>query len=132
MPYQLVWEKKGIVWKFSGIVTSKEAVDSNMDIYGDARFDDLLYQIADFSQATEVNFTEHDMKKIAFLDQAASRSNPRIKVALVAPAPETRRLLDVYATYASKTPWETSIFDSIEEARQWISVQIEFQYSQEI
>ncbi|MCG8527086.1 MAG: hypothetical protein MI748_11935 [Opitutales bacterium] len=121
MPYQIQWEKKGVRWKFFGKVTSKETLASNMEIYGNSKFDGIRYQIADFSDVTDFEFSSEDMKKIAYFDQAASKSNPRVKVALIAPTPKSKELLTQYAEYsgASASPWETRIFDSIREAEAW-------------
>ncbi len=127
MPYVIIWENKGIRWKFHGVVTSAESAESNLAIYSDPRFDTIRYQIADFSGATDVSFLEKDMKKIAYLDQAAGRSNPRIKVALVASDQKIRSLLEAYIKHSQGSPWETRLFDAVEFAEQWLSAELALQ-----
>ncbi|MEQ9824374.1 MAG: hypothetical protein ABQ298_08315 [Puniceicoccaceae bacterium] len=127
MPYQISWEDRGLRWRFYGKVTSQECVQSNLDIYGDARFDSLRYQIADFSEVTELSLNERDMQKIAYLDKAACRSNPRIKVALVAPSETARELLQAYTHHASDSPWQSQVFSTVEQAEQWLTQTFSFQ-----
>ena len=43
------WQEKGIYWKLSGIVTGDEIIEMDKAIYGDSRFDDIRYLIADES-----------------------------------------------------------------------------------
>ncbi len=129
MPYNIYWKNKGVRWKFSGAVTSKETLQSNMDIYGDPRFDSLRYQIADFREVERITFNEMDMKKIAYLDQAAAKSNPRIKVAIVSPVETIRAMMEVYAKYSMANPWQTKLFDSIDEAEAWLHHQLHIEIS---
>ena len=125
MPYQIIWEGRVVRWKFFGTVTSREAVQSNMEIYGDPRFDNIRFQIADFSEVEALQFEEKDMKKVAFLDKAAGRSNPNIHVAIIAPSENTRNLLEAYSKYSVDSPWTVTVFDSCEQADHWLSVKIE-------
>ena len=120
MPYSTEWKKKGVHWTFTGIVTGREILQVNLDAYGDKRFDDLRYQLVDFSEASSFDVTETEVKVIAFEDMAAARSNPRIKVALVAPQGIIRKLSEFYARQTDPSPWETKIFDTVKEAKQWL------------
>ena len=125
MPYEIEWTKKGVRWKFFGIVTSEEALQSNLAIYGDSRFDTIRYQIADFSEVEELRLDEKDMKKIAFLDKAAARSNARISVAIIAPSVRAKQILADYAKYSYDTPWNTKLFETAEDAGNWIEREVE-------
>jgi hypothetical protein len=120
MAYELFWEERGVLWKFAGKVSSQEALKSNLDIYGDARFDSLRYEIADFSDVVDFEMNELDIKKVAFFDKAASKSNARIKVALVAPTPIAKALLEQYAVHSDPSPWEVCLFEKLDEARAWL------------
>jgi len=83
MPYKTTWLANGIIWTYSGVLTGNELLNSNFEIFGDERFDDIRYQIVDLSAVEKVEVTENHMRKIAHLDMAAARTNPRIKVAVV-------------------------------------------------
>ena len=122
MPYKTEWTENGVWWTYSGIVTSKEALQSNLEIYGDSRFDRLTYQIADFSGAEALELTEGEVKKIAYLDRAAALSNPKIKVAIVAHLDLIKEMAQMYANYSETSPWQTKIFNTLQEARQWLQI----------
>ena len=120
MPYTTIWKDKGVCWTFHGTVTGKEILQCDLDIYGDERFDCLRYQIADFSGAEGFELNEFEVKKIAYLDKAAAATNPEIKVAIVAPQDFIREMSNLYAKYADDSPWETRIFDTVDQAKQWL------------
>jgi hypothetical protein len=101
-------------------LTGQEALQSNLDIYGDKRFDDLQYQIADFSAVTENQISELYTKKIAYLDRAAAQTNPRIKVAIVMNNAEFLDTADVYGELSKHSPWQLKVCHSLEEARAWV------------
>jgi hypothetical protein len=121
MPYQTTWHTNGILWTYSGVLTGDELLNSNFEIFGDERFDDIRYQIVDLRQVQEIKVNEKHMRKIAHLDIAAARSNPRVKVAILTNKPGGKLLSDTYDKYsAGKSPWETKLFSNIEDARNWL------------
>lgn len=121
MPYQISWQEHGVTWHYSGVLTGKDLMQSNFDIFGDERFDDIRYQIVDLTGVEEIQVTEQHMRKVAHLDMAASRSNPRVKVAVVSNSEAATQLNVYYDKYCDeKSPWETRVFGSIEEAEAWV------------
>ena len=120
MPYTTEWEQHGVYWRYWGTVSGKELIDSNLDIYGDERFDAMKYQIVDFLQIDAFQVTRDDMLKIAAYDRAAALSNPRVKVAVVAKITAIKFLTALYDAENIKSPWETRMFDSVEQARSWV------------
>jgi len=52
MAYEIIWEEKGILVKFSGTVDEQEVMTINNIMYGDKRFDAITYQIADYTDVT--------------------------------------------------------------------------------
>ncbi len=122
MPYTTTWQAQGIVWTYSGILTGEELLNSNLEIFGDERFDDLRYQIVNLTSVEEVKVTENHMRKIAYLDMAASYTNPRIKVAVVTTDLEGQFLSNTYDKYTDgKSPWVTEVFATMEEAMEWVN-----------
>ena len=83
MAYTMEWENKGVYWKYSGIVTGKEIVEGSTAIYGDSRFDSLAYKLVDFLDVQNVEMDKTEVALIAYQHQAAERSNPYIKNAIV-------------------------------------------------
>jgi hypothetical protein len=120
MAFSIQWRDRGVYWTFSGTLTGEEAVRSNLEIYGDERFDDLRYQIADFSGVEHFALEPREMKKVAYFDKAASLSNPKMIVALIAPTPVSRDLLNKYTEYSESSPWVFAVFDTLQEAQAWV------------
>ncbi|MCW8900089.1 MAG: hypothetical protein OQK75_13045 [Gammaproteobacteria bacterium] len=119
MAYTLEWETKGVYWEYSGTISGKEIIEASTKIYGDPRFDSLRYKLVDFSAAEEVLISEDEIKLITFQHAAASKSNARIKNAIVLTKDDERGKL--YAGYLVKSsPWEVRIFDHLEEANNWV------------
>jgi hypothetical protein len=120
MPYEIIWTDKGVVWEYSGLLNGADIIESNDRIYGDSRFDGLEYEIADLSRVTDFEVTDFEMRKMAHLDQAAARTNPRIRLAVVAPEGPAREIADAYQRYSSNAQWENAIFDTRAEAESWL------------
>lgn len=100
MPYTTNWTQKTITWTYIGTLTGEELIQSNMDVYGDPRFDDIRNQIVDLRGITENLVNEHHMNAVAHLDMAAARSNSRIKIAVVT---DNSKGVDMSDTYDSHT-----------------------------
>ena len=120
MPYTTTWTRNGVIWKYTGVLTGQEALQSNLDIYGDARFDELRYQIADFTDVSENQISEAYTKKIAYLDRAASQTNPNIKVAVIMENSDFIDTADIYTEFSKNSPWQVKVCHSREEADAWL------------
>ena len=121
MSYTTEWEKNGVVWRYSDVVNGEELIKSNLEIYGDERFDIMKYQIVDLIDVNTFQVTRDEMLKMAAYDKAAALSNPRVKVAIVATIPAIKTLTELYEAANIESPWETRVFDSIADARAWVS-----------
>lgn len=119
MGYATEWEDHGVVWRYWGQVDGEELLHSNMEIYGDERFDALKYQIVDLTRITEFNVTRDDMMTIAAYDKAAAMSNPRIRIAVVTHHTAARTLTRLYETTNTESPWTVRLFEDLNEARRW-------------
>lgn len=115
MPYITEWKQDGLIWTYSGILTGTELIQSNMDVYGDPRFDEIHYQIVNMLQVTENSVTDADMRKIAYLDMAAARSNPNIRVAII----QADHLAQEYEDYTTDNHWPTKCFTDLASAKKW-------------
>lgn len=91
-----------------------------MDIYGDPRFDDLLYQIVDISEVEQFTATSEDVDAAAALDDAATITKPRLVVAVVAVEGEALAVAEFYKFAMIASRWNVRIFSTIEEATQWV------------
>ena len=120
MPYEVIWFQRGVEWRYTGHVTGREIVDSIMSIFGDARFDSLAYQIADLTHIESAQVQEREMKQSAYLDRAASQSNPHISVAIIASTPISRKIGQQYIDNAKVSPWDIQMFENRSDAERWL------------
>jgi len=120
MPYTIAWKTRGILWTFYGVLTGEDAMQANLDIYGDPRFDDLLYQIVDLSAVERFMVTPEDLDTAAALDDAATVTKPRLVVAVIAAKRDALTVAELYKSAMRVSRWKVRVFDSMEEARKWI------------
>jgi head-tail adaptor len=121
MPYATTWEECGVLWTFRGQVTGDEILRANQEIYRDPRFHGLTYQIVDLTGVERFDVTEDDMAMIAVQDRAAARSRPSVRVAVAAADEIIKDLSAFYDAVMVGSPWHQRIFDSMSEAREWLT-----------
>lgn len=121
MSYIIKWEERGVYCKFSGTVSGTQLLQCNGEIYGDARLDNIYYQLLDMLDVTELTIKKIDALKAAASDRVAARINPHVKCALVSTDEHAHILSKVYQSHVSKSSWEGSSFTSIKKAREWLS-----------
>jgi len=121
MPYKIQWEEKGVYIKSIGVITAKENVQINGEIYGKKNFDTIEYQISDILDADLSIFNEKDISIISQLDFSASVWNKKLKVAHITKDPELIRLIKQYEKKMGESGWEFMIFDTVEKARKWVN-----------
>lgn len=124
MPYTTHWTAQTITWTYSGKLTGDELIQSNMEVYGDPRFDDIRHQIVDLRGITENLVGDSHMRTVAHLDMAAARSNPKIKIAVITHNRKGMEMSDTYDSHTvSKSPWVTKAFCTIEQAHEWLGLE---------
>ena len=119
MSYTITWEEAGVIWRYEGQLNGEELIQSNLDIYGDSRFDSLRYQIVDLQGVTDFAVKPQHMRKLAFLDRAAAQSNSHIRVAVVTNSDLGIEITQQYVKNTNESHWKTRVFDSYEEAINW-------------
>ena len=55
MPYELIWEARGVLCRFSGIASDDDLRQANFDIYSNPKFEEIDYELVDFTDVTEFN-----------------------------------------------------------------------------
>jgi len=120
MPYEIEWRDRGVYWTYTGVVTGEDILQSNFDIYGDERFDDLKYQIENLLEAESIQVSERHMQKVAHLDAAAARTNKDVRVAVVAREADAAMLQKLYEKHSKDEGWPARLFDSVEAAEAWV------------
>jgi len=121
MPYATTWEESGVLWTFRGRVTGDEILRANQEVYRDPRFHRLTYQIVDLTAVERFDVTEDDMARIAVNDRVAAHSRPSVRVAVAAEDEIIKDLSAFYDAAMVGSPWHQRIFDSMSEAREWLT-----------
>ena len=123
MKNKTTWvQNKGVVITFSGVVDGEELFQAAEEIYGDERFDNIRYQIFNFTKVTEFKVDVDWVTKIAAWDKAAALSNPHMKIATVATDEKIQMLESLYRAESLESPWKIRLFTSIDEAQKWILI----------
>ena len=120
MPYEVVWEPKGVVKHFTSKVCVEEFMQSISVLQNDPRFDRVRYSIDDFIGTQVLQVTESDMHMYAAMSIGAAVSNPNIHYCILATDPDIVALVDAYIQLS---PHKTVVLDSIAEARAWLTAQ---------
>lgn len=119
MAYVIHWETLGVYRKYHGHVGGDELLASIQRIEADGRFDHIRYVINDFLAVAGHDVSAVQLRLIAAIDQAATLSNPNIRVAIVATDAPILALAQHYV--AAAPPYPTEIFPSVAAARAWIA-----------
>ncbi len=119
MAYEIVWEPKGAVKRFFGHVSDTEVLQAGLDIECDRRFDQLSFVINDFLACDGFSVSEGTVEEISAIDNAAALSNPRIRIAVIATAPEIVAAAEQYAA-SPMNVYATRIFPNPADARKWL------------
>ena len=125
MSYRILWEEKGLVQKFTGSIDPDQLLQCNQDIYGDSQFDDIHYQLLDLLDVTKVDMGDeenaiHTVEIVAALDRAAAKSNPNVRVAIVAKMDVLLALANLYSSELTQSPWQSEAFETEQAAREWL------------
>ena len=121
MSMQYKWEKNGLYRQFTNKICGEEVLNINLNMQGDSRFDDIRYVINDFTKIVDFDFSDIDIHKISAVDNAASKSNPNIRIALVSTLEPLLVWIKLYCEKMKDSPYECEIFNNIDDAYKWVS-----------
>jgi len=123
MAYITKWEKQGVCWQLSEIVTTQELFELTNEFYENPKSDTVSYQIVDCLNVERFELGSETMLEIAALDYAASLSIGNIKVALVGKNPQIKMINEEYLEYSARfnSNWTIKIFENMNDARDWVS-----------
>ena len=110
----MTWKDNELLWELSGVISSEEIHQINLDHQGDPRWDDLRYLIADFKNVISIDLPEYKFIVVQAIDKAETIQNPYLKIAIIANSNETIKLADFYDT---DTSWGYGVFETLTEAR---------------
>ena len=120
MPYETRWEPEGVHWTYSGVLSDDDVLRSNLEIYDDARFDTIRYQILNLLEVKEFAASAGAMRTVSRMDKDQAVRNPNVKVAIVATAALIRGMANVYTLSGGDNFWEVQVFENEADARAWV------------
>ena len=121
MSYEIKWEKKGVLVRFSGFFDYATKIKASNEIYKAQHSNKLSYIILDTTDISETFFTTMELSGIATHDQIASLRLPRIRMAMFAQDQELHHLCEQYCAQhqCRLTGWHYLVSDSMENIREW-------------
>lgn len=120
MPFTITWKPDGVIIHLSGEISFEENMKFNGEIYGDARFENIRYEIGDYRNVTKFNISEKEAAVIANLESHSARWNNHLKMAHVTNDPYMTNLIRQYEESMADTAWEFGLFETMEEAEAWV------------
>ena len=122
MSFKIEWKDSNVIVSFAKCFTYKDSYEVNNLIYGDSRFDNMKYQIADFSKIEKIEFTEEEIKIILTLEKSSTIWNNNVKEAIViSDTVCLSSIVDPYLEVMKETNWDIKIFTNRIEAEKWCS-----------
>ena len=120
MPYVLEWLDRGVVFRYSGVLSGEEMIRSNQDLYDDPRFKDLRFQIVDFLSVQHFDGTSADIRQIADSDSKAAQINSDMYVVGVTNQKIIHGFFRMYELASGASPWHASLCERMDEAIAWL------------
>ena len=115
---------KGIEIIASGCVTGDEIIEAHQEIYSTDNLKRQRYQIIDRTECSEYKVSTEDIERIAVIDKAASKSNPNIVIAIIAPSDLQFGMSRVWEVYVEESKFKTKVFRNRITAEIWLKEQI--------
>ena len=123
MPYEQIWEDRGLLFRFWDVVTDDELRQCNLEALSDPKFESIEYELAVFSDSVKFEASSETVRLVAQMDAGATKRNPKILVAFVASQLVVRGLVNLYRLQSEVAggKWKTENFETEEEARKWLA-----------
>lgn len=113
------WIGSDFIATFYGDISFGDIAEANGIMYGDSRFENMKYQIFDYSKINSIDLN-HDVARIIFnLDSAATVWNHSVKVATVTVNADFKESIEEYNKQMESSSWITKTFETMQEAIQW-------------
>ncbi len=119
MPYSISREKSGLLTKWWGSASNSELIQMQQYLHAHPDFELLRYSLHDLSECDYFAWSHDEAAVSSALDGAASRTNPRLKIAIVGANSEVLKSIDAYMNIGL-SPYPLRIFAFMDEARVWV------------
>ena len=122
MAWEVIWEPRGVVRRFSGTLTLDDLLTSVDVVQKDLRYDRLRYSINDLLAVEDFADPDSIIRGIELvLGQAigGSFSNGNLVMAIVATQPGVVAVAQAFL--GGVVPYPVKLFSTVEEARAWVN-----------
>lgn len=116
MPFDLAWETRGLVIRYSGSLTASDVVACNERIAADPRFDDLRFVLVDARSVQALTATSAEIELIDAFLRGPAMTNAAISVVFVATAPSVLAALGTYNAISDHA-YRIAVCESLSEAQ---------------
>ena len=125
MPYELIWEDRGVVLRFWGVASDHDYRQSSLEFYGHPKAADIDYTLVDYTDVTKLDYSINFLRSSAASDAEASKRSPSMRVAIVGKEQLLLGLTNMYLTHFDLQggTWEHVQFTTVDEARVWLAVE---------
>ncbi|MBN1515076.1 hypothetical protein JXA32_00750 [Candidatus Sumerlaeota bacterium] len=122
MPIHVTYTQDGgLLVTGEGAVSGSDLVEANKKIYAsEEKIKQIVYQLVDFSDISELHVILGDVEKIAVQDRAAARVNPDMFIAIVGKRDLVYGLSRMWEAMTEEAPFETKVFRELSDAQEWI------------
>ena len=120
MPYEIIDEGSGLVFRFRGDVITKEIMTANTEGWEHPNWQAHRYQIWDYTNVDTINFDERDSLLFAKMDSVAFQATLPMKITFVAYSEHIIDLCESYIASLETENIEARIFGDEAAARQWV------------
>ena len=101
-------------------VTKSDFMGACSEAFNNTNVVTQKYQILDFSQCTDFELSSDDINSLSQLAINASKINPNVIMAIVAPTDLVFGMSRVYEVYAEESGFKIKVFRNKSEAESWV------------
>ncbi len=120
----LIDNDRGVEILASGLVTGKDLIAAQQEIYAPDKLSRQRYHIIDKSMCTEYDVTASDIQKISRLDYKAAQVNNTIIMAIIESKNLEFSLSELWQAYVESFVYKSQSFSSRADAERWIQSQL--------
>ena len=123
MTHANTWEQDGVVKRFEGFVSAEEFATSAEEIACHPNFGRIRFIIDDMLEAQGFELDKACIERIAISHIGSQYTNPNIRIAVVTCGNAIARMAQMLAHPWFGDTYETQVFASVVQARQWLQSQ---------
>lgn len=119
MSHETEFPEAGVVWTFHGTISYEEIVAANSEVWNREDWDELQYQIVDFTDVESVTIDDEDTRAVGHMDKIAVQRRRSLKVALIAVKPEVAEVCRAYVDLVDGESISAAVFSNRVKAHTW-------------